>query len=168
MKQHRYGSAELNHPECVKVLLDKHSASINATNNFGDTALHRAAMKGNLDVVKLLTTYRRCDVSAKNKHNDTPLHCAALAGNDALISVLIQHGAEVNERGKFGRTALHNACSHGHVACIHELMRHGADVEARADEREATPLQMAARSNHRACTRALLEKYSASINTTIS
>ena len=105
-------------------------------------------------------------IRARDIDNDTPLHRAALRGNDTAISVLIQHGAEVNERGYVGRTALHSACSHGYVACVHELMRHGADVEAKDADNEASPLELAAYFNHPVCVKMLLDKYSASINAT--
>ena len=71
-----------------------------------------------VDVKEKVVFLLSCDsslVKAQNKYNDTPLHEAALDGNAAVISVLIQHGAEVNERGFVGRTALHYACSYGHV-----------------------------------------------------
>ena len=103
---------------------------------------------------------------ARDKDNSTPLHCAVLTNNDAVISVLIQHGADVDERGEFGGTALHHACQNGHIACIHELMRHGADVEAKNNDTEATPLMLAAEFNKTDCVKVLLDKYSASINAT--
>ena len=146
------------------MLLGKYSASINATNKFGNTALHRAVNKGHLDVVKLLTSYNICDVNAKDEDNDTPLHCAAIEGNNAMISVLIQHRAEVDERGRLGRTALHKACVKGHVACIDELLRHGADAEAKDSHSESTPLHLAATFNHPDCVKLLLDKYSDAIN----
>ena len=83
-----------------------------------------------------------------------------------MFSVLIQHGAGVNERGQFGRTALHKACCKGDVACIDELMKHGSDVEARDGDQEATPLRLAATCNHPDCVKVLLDKYSSSINAT--
>ena len=64
-------AAYFNHPDCVKLLIDKYCASINAVDTFGDTALHRAAFKGNLDVIKLLTSYNQCDVHAKNSKGRT-------------------------------------------------------------------------------------------------
>ena len=108
-----------------------------------------------------------CDaslVSAHNKFNNTPLFMAAGVGDDTSISVLLQHGAEVDERCWYGRTALHHASSEGHVACIDALMIHGADVEARDSQDKETPLHLAAEFNHPACVKVLLDKHNASIN----
>ena len=142
-------------------------ADVNATDSPGETPLH-CACASKIEVRRKVEYLLSCDASligVRNNNNNTPLHRAAANGNDAVISVLIQHGAEVNERGEFDRTALHCACNKGHVACIHELMRHGADVEARDSYNEATPLQLAADFNHPDCIKVLLDKYNSSINT---
>ena len=142
-------------------------ADVTASDSRGFTPLHRAC-GSNIEVKQKVEYLLSCDASlirSRTDDNDTPLHRAALDGNDTVISVLIQHGAEVNKRGPVGRTPLHNASVNGHVACIHELMRHGADVEARDSERWATPLQLAAYFNRLDCVKVLLDKYSASINT---
>ena len=110
-------------------------ADVTATDSSGRTPLHWT-FESDIEVKQKVEYLLSCDASlirARDEDNNTPLHSAAVNGNDTVISVLIQHGAEVNERGCDGRTALHYACCEGHVFCIHELMRHGADVEARAD-----------------------------------
>ena len=143
-------------------------ADVTATDSSGRTPLHCVGWS-KIEVKQKVEYLLSCDASlirARNNDNNTPLNDAGLSDNDTAISVLIQHGAEVNERGELGRTALHDACNRGRVACIHELMRHGADVEARDSEHEATPLQLAADYNHPECVKVLLDKYSASINAT--
>ena len=144
-------------------------ADVTASDSTGYTPLHWGSVSG-IEAKQKVEYLLSCDASlirARTNNNNTPLHRAALNGNDTVISVLIQHCAEVNERGQFGRTALHDACNKGHVACIHELMKHGADVEARdSTAKEATPLQLAAYFNHPDCVKVLLDKYSAAINAT--
>ena len=118
-------------------------ADVTVTDSREWRPLHRACAS-KIEAKQKVEYLLSCDASlirARNNYNNTPLNVAALSGNDTVISVLIQHGAEVDERGEFGRTALHHACQRGHVACIHELMKHGADVEARDSETEATPTQ---------------------------
>ena len=143
-------------------------ADVTATDSRDYTPLHWACdseIEAKLKVEYLLS----CDASlikARTNEDFTPLHNAAFSGTDTVISVLIQHGADVNEQGRLGGTALHRACCAGYVACVHELMRHGADVEARGGNDEATPLQLAAFFNRFACVRVLLDKYGASIDAT--
>ena len=81
-------AADFNHPLCVKVLLDKYSASINACNKFGSTALHRAVRKGNLVVVKLLTSYTQCDVNAKNNAGKSAADLARNGGHKDIVDYL--------------------------------------------------------------------------------
>ena len=150
-------AAYFNHSNCVKVLLEDYDASINATDKFGQTALHRAAAKGHVDVVRTLVSFKQCDARARDKYNDTPLHDAALSGNTDVISVLIQHGAEVNERGQIGRTALHVACSQGHVSCVQQLKALGANLEAKDSVIGSTPLHLACEFQHVSCILELIQ-----------
>ena len=143
-------------------------ADVNITDSIGNTPLHWVSA-GKIEVKQKVEYLLSCEASlirAQNISTNTPLLEAAVEGNSQAISVLIKHGAAVNERGEFNRTALHQASGYGHVACIHELMVHGADVEARDSYNNGTPLQVAANFNRPACARFLLEKCSASINAT--
>ena len=141
-------------------------ADVTATDSQGWTPLH--ATCGSRSEAKQKVEYLlSCDASlvrARDQDNNTPLHRAALSGNDAVIGVLIQHGAEVNVRGLYGRTALHDASKKASIAGIHELMRHGADVEAQDSFNKETPLQLAIEFNHADCVKMLLFTHSASTN----
>ena len=143
-------------------------ADVTTVDSRGFTPLHWAC-GSKIEAKQKIEYLLSCDASlirARDNDDNTPLNLTAIGGNDAVISVLIQHGAEVDERGKLGRTALHGACQKGHVDCIHELMRHGADVEARDSEHATTPLELAADFNHPDCVKVLPDKYNASINAT--
>ena len=81
-------AAYFNHPDCVKELLDKYNASINAADKFGYTALHRAARGGNLEVVKLLTSYSQCDVNNKSNVGKTAADKAKDKGHNDVVDYL--------------------------------------------------------------------------------
>ena len=79
-------AAKFNHPACVKVLLDKYNASINAADYFGRTALHKAAVEGNLGVVTLMTSNSQCDVNAIDGNSET---AADFARDKGYIDIVL-------------------------------------------------------------------------------
>ncbi|WP_438456580.1 ankyrin repeat domain-containing protein [Wolbachia endosymbiont of Kerria lacca] len=64
-------------------------------NEDGDTALHLATIKDDLNTVKYLVE-KGADVDVKNKYGATPLHAASIRGNLEIAQFLIDHGANVN------------------------------------------------------------------------
>jgi ankyrin repeat protein len=86
-------------------------------------------------------------------HNDrkfpdqTALLSAIMIEQNALIQLLIEHGANVNEpaRGRIMRTPLQAACENDNMRAIQFLLSHGAEVNAPpARQNGATALQFAA------------------------
>ncbi|MEM7263031.1 MAG: protein kinase, partial [Planctomycetota bacterium] len=56
------------------------------------------------------------DLDAEDpNHESTPLSAAARKGYDDVVSLLIEHGADVNLQGRDGWTALHHAAYFGHT-----------------------------------------------------
>ena len=158
-------AARANDASIVRQLVQSGS-DVTITDSDGLTPLHHACVTER-DVKEKVAFLLGCDPSLVHICTvifNTPLQLAALTGNADVISILIQHGADINSRGEHGRTPLHAASFYGHVACIDELVRLGADVEARDSEREATPLMLAAFHNHAASVDALINKHGASIN----
>ena len=56
----------------------------------------------------------------------TPLQCAAHGGFVKFMTVLIEHGAEVDHQDKDGITALHWSCASGHLEAVKLLIRNRA------------------------------------------
>jgi ankyrin repeat protein len=65
----------------------------------GDTCLHIAAQRGNLEAVALLVR-AGVSVNARGDIGATPLHCATTA---QVWDFLVSHGADLNARDGFGR-----------------------------------------------------------------
>ena len=105
-------------------------------------------------------------VNALDYSNRAPLYFASRAGNSGVVKTLLDLGADVDAHGRYGRTALHVACEAGKLPSIHQLMAGGAQIEARDSERKATPLHLAAASNHPNIVKTLVDVYKASINAT--
>jgi len=74
-------------------------------------------------------------VNARNAHGWTPLHVAAAGGDPAVITLLLQHGADVHAQSHIGTTALDNATTRGgRKAVIDLLLAHGARRNGAWDE----------------------------------
>jgi len=86
-------------PEILKLLGE--GRSIDETDDWGDTALHAAALKGRRTVAKLLLD-KGADVNKKNLAGSTPLHKAVVGGNASLIELLLQHGGDSEIRNHAG------------------------------------------------------------------
>lgn len=110
-------------------------------NKLGETVLHAATVKCQLDRVKKLL-----EAGANpNVHDNagwTPLHEACGHGNLELVHLLIAHGAQVNVATGDGVTPLHDAVMSSQPDVVLLLMRSGADVSARTKDGR-TPLDLA-------------------------
>lgn len=102
---------------------------------------------------------------AKQKHVDTrdlefqrtSLHWAALGGHEAVVRLLLAHGADLTAiEPNRGRTPLLEAVAGGHEAVVRQLTDAGARVDA-ADMLGDTPLILATRNNSVEMVRLLLE-----------
>lgn len=106
-------------------------ATLDIQDHNGNTALHIASRKGDVDSVLALITPveaeevaeishmymihpQKCDLSPvinmKNFDGQTSLHFAALGGFKKVVECLYENGANINDQdGKSGKTALHFA-----------------------------------------------------------
>lgn len=105
-------------------------------NKDGDTALHLAAMKDDLNTVKYLVE-KGVEVDVKNKYGATPLHVASIRGNLEIAQFLLDHGADVNAQVVNGLTPLNWATIHDHLAMVKLLLDHCADVNIKEGESDA-------------------------------
>ncbi len=80
----------------TKVLLDA-GANLNVQDNYGETALERAANNGQTETVRLLLE-RGAQIDIKNKWGGTALTRAIGAGHVDVVRLLIANGASVNAR----------------------------------------------------------------------
>ena len=144
---------------------------IDRIDQFGNTALHRAAGDGNLVEIRNLIA-NGANVNARNRNGETPLH-SATASNDnvEVIKFLVANGADVNAQDEWGgmpffimrnveiaefilsqgfdvntkcergRTPLHVAVFNDNAEVVKFLIANGADVNAQ--DEEGTPLHLA-------------------------
>ena len=133
-------------PEML-ALLASQGADPNATNDRGETPLHRVAGRGFplscdgplKDRVRMIMVLHGlgADVDARDKFGDTPLHHAArhdLENIEDIIRALVKIGADVGARNMSGETPLHQAAKYNldkTANIISELVAHGAEWGAR-------------------------------------
>ncbi|UOX38729.1 ankyrin repeat containing protein [Finch poxvirus] len=143
-------ASERGYASVIKYLLDI-GLDIK-TNSCGETALHRAASVGSLEVVEVLVSYG-ADVNARDITGSTPLISASPYVDTAKL--LLEKGANINIADVNGYTALHNAARYGSLESIYLFLSYGIDVDIK-DKIGNTPLFYA--SPHPPVVKALLEK----------
>ncbi|WP_309137840.1 ankyrin repeat domain-containing protein [Paenibacillus sp. SC116] len=105
-------------------------ADTTITNRFGGTALIPAADRGHVEVVRELLTNSDVKVNHVNNLGWTALLEAVILGDggkhhQAIVNLLIEHGADVNLADNDGVTPLQHAKSRGYQEMIDALERAG-------------------------------------------
>ena len=120
--------------------LIKHGAKINATNKYGETALHWAVENGHTEIVEALV---KAGAKVDAKYGEvTALHMAVCNGRADIVNALVIAGADVNEKTIDEVTALHWATEDGNTEIVNLLLANGATIHANCDG--ATALHFAA------------------------
>jgi ankyrin repeat protein len=143
----------------------KDGADVNSAEGDGMTALHWAAMKGDLPLAEMLL-YAGANVKATTRLGAyTPLLLAARAGDPRMIAALAKAGADVNATTGTGVTPVMLAAASGDAEAVRVLAAAGADVNARERAQQQTALMFAAAAN---CPDAIamLVKHGADVNPT--
>ena len=93
----------------------------------------------------------------KQKLNDQ-LWEAARTGDLAVVTSMLDQGADVNAKFRYGTTALFKASERGHTEVVKLLLARGADPTVKDTFYGATAMTWALQNNHYGVVRALLEK----------
>ncbi|KAF5919869.1 hypothetical protein HPG69_014233 [Diceros bicornis minor] len=121
------------------------------------TALHRATVVGNTEVIAALIQ-EGCALDRQDKDGNTALHEASWHGFSQSAKLLVKAGANVLAKNKAGNTALHLACQNSHSQSTRVLLLGGsrADLKNNAGD---TCLHVAARYNHLSVIKLLLSAF---------
>ena len=133
--------------EAIRALVSL-GADVNARDGAGCSALHWVSGYGRADVAALIISLG-ADVDAVAvaggeggaSGGSTPLHYAADNGCEAIVSLLLAHGASVGALGEEekeqregrydeGSTPLHCAARNGHAGTVLALLANGVDISA--------------------------------------
>uniref|UniRef100_A0A4W3H7U7 Ankyrin repeat domain 61 n=1 Tax=Callorhinchus milii TaxID=7868 RepID=A0A4W3H7U7_CALMI len=83
------------------------------------------------------------NASMESDSQHTPMHLAVRHGAFPAISILAQHGANINAIDKYGMTPLHMATGILHKEMTEKLISYGADVNSKIPHSGNTPLKLA-------------------------
>ncbi|WEW60166.1 hypothetical protein PRK78_005651 [Emydomyces testavorans] len=162
LRQELYQQYVQRHLSLLQLLIDR-GVDIDAKDqDYGQTAVQKAASQGDDEVVRLLIE-NGADVHARCSSDNTVLHAAALACNAETINFLIDKGLDVNATHNTGGTPLHAAASTSNIAAVRTLIDRGAVVQFVANDR-STPLLLAARLEESTPTLEALINHGANVN----
>ena len=101
-------AASRGHVDTVAVLLEVGRIDVNATNKWGETALHRAALYGHTNVLTLLRHQPGIEINQADDDGWTVLHMAACQGHTNVLMLLSNFpGINLAATTKWGDTVLH-------------------------------------------------------------
>jgi hypothetical protein len=124
----------------------------------GATPLYYAAWLGFRDLAEHLIAEYPEQVNARGWGEVTPMHAAAAEGHTNILSLLLDHGGDVDLQGGVnGATPLHRALWNGKLEAGHYLLDRGADINARNRD-NWTALFYAVYKGHIEFTRMLLKR----------
>ncbi|KAI9115109.1 hypothetical protein K1719_014122 [Acacia pycnantha] len=130
------------------------------TNKYGNTALHEAVCKKNVDGVKLLFSADTCVAHYLNNSNQSPLYLAVLNGNEEIINVLLEAPFPDDKLSSSfqGISPLHAAIDTKNKDLIKEIATRKTELMYIRDKDGRTPLHYAASTGYVEGVRILLNK----------
>ncbi|KAF6802444.1 ankyrin repeat domain protein [Colletotrichum musicola] len=123
-------------------LLLEAGAVVDHTDKQGLTAMHRACLLGNTELVECLLK-RKPQLDLKNNLYGTPLHCAIIHGSLGIVKALIVSGVSIDATDPKTNTALHVAARLHRHAILRLLIQNQANVDLlNSNGRSATDIAL--------------------------
>lgn len=95
-------ATEHGYVDCVKKIIEQHPELINQKNNSGDTPLIKAAAGNHNDIITTFFKTKQVDPNIQGASGLSALHWAAARNNKALVSFLLQQGANIDLTSDYG------------------------------------------------------------------
>ncbi|MGH9904889.1 MAG: ankyrin repeat domain-containing protein [Pyrinomonadaceae bacterium] len=117
-------------------------------------------------VLVLFTLFTSSAVFAQNAQQELndQMWEAVRKGDAALVTTLLDKGADVNAKFRYGTTALFKAAERGNAEVVKILLARGADASVKDTFYGATAMTWALSNNHIPAVAALLEKDASGVN----
>ncbi|CAK4453156.1 unnamed protein product [Aphanomyces euteiches] len=117
-------------PEIVQRLLDA-KCDVTLADQKGYTALHYAAVRGQLDNVRMLLQADNIDIHAKTKDGDSVIYLACTSGNTSVVDEILKWNPDINAANNDNQTPLMTAAIFSSIEIVAKLISCGADVTIR-------------------------------------
>jgi uncharacterized protein len=118
-------AAAQNDADKVRELVGGGDGNPNQTDDSSRTAMHYAALNGNLEIMAILIK-AGAKLDPVDPLEDTPLHLATEENQTEAAKLLLDAGAEVDPQNKDGLTPLMIAASRGNLDLVRALLAKGA------------------------------------------
>lgn len=138
--------------------LVRQGADVNAAQGDGMTALHWAALNGDLKTTDVLLVAGAAVEPLTRLGGYTPLHLASSRGHGPVVARLLDAGSKPKTLTATGVQPIHLAAQAGSADAVRFLIDRGADVNARDTTHGRTPMVFAASQNRLDAMRMLIEK----------
>ena len=156
-------AAFLKHESVCLHLIDR-GADISLQGESGHTVAHWAAAHGLIELLKALIAHPKVVIDIEDANGDTPILLAAQNTHYDCVRLLIQAGADPSRQGTKGYNCLHWAAIKGSPdEPFQAILQKIADVNAK-DEKENTPLVLAALNSRYSLMQALLDRKECNVN----
>ncbi|MEO0469970.1 MAG: ankyrin repeat domain-containing protein, partial [Bacteroidota bacterium] len=139
----------------LRVLVSQPQTDMNVQNDDGQSALHMAVEKGNVDLVNLILKGKP-ELEPRDRAGDTPMHIAIREDQDQIVDALLEMDQRYNASNRRGQTPLHLAIARDKDDIAETLIRSGVDVNA-SDSNGRTPLHIAVLERNQQMARLLLQ-----------
>ncbi|MGC8765004.1 MAG: ankyrin repeat domain-containing protein [Brevinematia bacterium] len=136
----------------VKKLVES-GANVNYVYHKGKSALHWAAISGNLKIVAYLL-YKGAKINATDINGSTPLQLSAMGRNLDVVKLLVQSGADITHKDKNGWDILHYFVFYEFEIGVKFLLTQGVELTNKTKKKFMeipegfTPLDIAVKKNY--------------------
>ncbi|CAG2236460.1 unnamed protein product [Mytilus edulis] len=121
---------------------------VNQQDSNGQTALHKACIKGHVNIAKLLLDNgANIDIHDNNYKTALDIACDSGLNDTCLVDFLLSRKAKIGPKLTDFRTALHVACERNRFDLAELLLKYKASVNEQ-DYRQYTPLHLACKNGH--------------------